>query len=275
MIVAVLVVLGLCFGSFVNALVWRLHKQDKAKAKKQKTKYSIVRGRSQCVDCGHVLSAIDLLPVLSWLAQAGKCRYCKKPISWQYPLVELLTAGLFVFSYIFWPVALVGILPVVSFGLWLALLVGLMALVVYDLRWMLLPNKIVFVLLGVASAFALCQILQADSGRAILDTALGVLVGGGLFFVLFHASSGRWIGGGDVKLGFVLGLVLASPTKAGLMLFLASLLGTLFSLPFMLARKISPTTRIPFGPFLIIATIITLFFGQSLIDWYAETFLGL
>src|SRR5580700_9634934 len=119
MIIVVLAVLGLCLGSFVNALVWRLHEQSnpkqKTKNKKQKAKQlsanelSILRGRSMCPDCHHQLAAKDLVPVISWLDLRGKCRYCHRPISIQYPLVELATAGLFVFSYFFWPLAFNGV----------------------------------------------------------------------------------------------------------------------------------------------------------------------
>ena len=99
MVVVLLVLLGLCFGSFVNAFVWRFHMQASAKTKIAKAKYSIVRGRSVCVDCKHQLASKDLLPVVSWLALKGKCRYCKKPIHWQYPLIELITARVLWYSY--------------------------------------------------------------------------------------------------------------------------------------------------------------------------------
>ena len=103
MIIAVLAVLGLVFGSFVNAFAWRLHEQESLLEKKKKpsakqlAKLSIVKGRSMCPECKHELAAKDLIPVFSWITLKGKCRYCGKPISWQYPAVELATALLFVF----------------------------------------------------------------------------------------------------------------------------------------------------------------------------------
>src|SRR3989344_8576881 len=124
--------LGLILGSFVNALVWRTYK-----------KKAILKGRSQCVHCGHQLAPADLVPVLSWLVLGSRCRYCKKNISVQYPLVELGTAAVFAMSYVLWPVDLVGG-QWVLFTTWLAVSVGLLALAVYDLRFMLLPNKILY-----------------------------------------------------------------------------------------------------------------------------------
>ncbi len=274
MVVVLLVLLGLCFGSFVNAFVWRFHMQASAKTKIAKAKYSIVRGRSVCVDCKHQLASKDLLPVVSWLALKGKCRYCKKPIHWQYPLIELITAILFVASYLFWPNNLNSLVTVANFGLWLVLLVGFMFLVVYDLRWMILPNKVVLTLGVVALLFVLSIVIDQGS-RVILQAILGSIVGGGLFWLLFEVSKGRWIGGGDVKLGFVLGLLLASPLNAAIMLFVASLLGTIVSLPMMLGKKITPSTRIPFGPFLLVATVLVQLFSANMINWYVQTFFNL
>src|SRR5690606_2157613 len=103
MIIIFLAILGLCVGSFVNALVWRLRMQESSGKKKSDRKMSISRGRSMCPHCRHELSAVDLVPVFSWLFLGGKCRYCRKPISKQYPLVELVTSILFIASYVFWP----------------------------------------------------------------------------------------------------------------------------------------------------------------------------
>ena len=98
LLIVIFFVLGVCFGSFVNALVWRIHEQSKPKKKRAASdkELSVVSGRSMCPNCKHTLSTKDLLPVISWLTLGGKCRYCSKPISWQYPSVEMLTALLFV-----------------------------------------------------------------------------------------------------------------------------------------------------------------------------------
>ncbi len=270
----VLFTVGLCMGSFVNALVWRLYQQSKS-AKQQKLKpkdLSIVHGRSMCVHCHHTLGWQDLLPVFSWLSLGGKCRYCKKPISWQYPVVELLTAILFIVSYIFWPSGL-GTQSAVQLGLWLVILVGFMALIIYDLKWMLLPDRIVFPLQGLAALSVFVAFIANPSLEILQAAALGVLCSAGLFYALFQVSDGKWIGGGDVKLGVVLGLLLGGPVNALLMLFIASSIGSLIGLPLMLQGKTKRNMRIPFGPCLIVATIIVYLFGASLIAWYKRQFL--
>jgi leader peptidase (prepilin peptidase)/N-methyltransferase len=279
MIVAALVIVGLCLGSFVNALVWRLHEQEEQASKKQPdkkylTQLSIARGRSMCPHCKHELAGRDLIPVFSWLSLGGKCRYCSKPISWQYPAVELATAGLFVASYIWWPVALTGAQDAV-FMLWLALLVGLMALVVYDLRWLLLPNRIIYPLGAIAGLQAVISIAAAAGPLSTLfNTILAVAVGGGVFYLLFQVSDGKWIGGGDVRLGWLLGLIVATPARSLLLIFVASLGGSLVSLPLLAKGSLKRTSVVPFGPFLIIGAIIVQLFGADVLHWYQQTFIG-
>jgi prepilin signal peptidase PulO-like enzyme (type II secretory pathway) len=277
MIIAVLVVLGLCLGSFVNALIWRVREQSKETGKKSPDskylrKLSIRRGRSMCPHCRHELKPADLIPFFSWLSLKGKCRYCSKPISTQYPIVEVAMALLFVASYTWWPADIRGS-QVILFGLWLPILTGLMALLVYDLRWYLLPNRIVRPLGYLSGLYALAYIVVSDHPlRAVLNTFLAVLAGGGLFYILFQVSKGKWIGGGDVKLGWVLGLLLATPGRSVLMIFLASLLGTAVSVPLLAAHKVKRTSVIPFGPFLIVAAILVHLFGHDILYWYQQTF---
>lgn len=262
-------------GSFVNALVWRLHEQSKAKGLKLKVKdLSILHGRSMCVHCHHTLAWYDLLPVISWLSLNGKCRYCHKPISWQYPLVELLTACLFVFSYAFWPSTIYHLPFTIYFSVWLGLLVILVALSVYDLKWMLLPDKLVAITTFLAVAFVAAKSLtDFNLQTSVFNPIWGVLCIAGLFYALFQISGGKWIGGGDVKLGVPLGLIVGGPINALLVIFIASLLGTVVGIPTLVTAKNKAKARIPFGPFLIAAAIIVFLFGNSLITWYKNQFL--
>lgn len=269
-----MVLLGLCFGSFINALVWRVYMQSKTGSKAKQGKYSITKGRSMCVDCGHTLNTLDLIPVFGWVYLKGKCRYCHKKISLQYPVVEIITAILFLTSYIFWPYEFSNY-GILIFVVWLALLVGMVALVIYDFRWMILPNKIVFKLYGLATIFVVLILVKNFSLENLLNILLSVAIGGGLFYLLFQVSKGKWIGGGDVKLGFVLGALCLKPGNAFLMLFLASLMGVLYIVPGMAIGKVKRTTRIPFGPFLIAGTIVVVLFGEQIIEWYLSKVLML
>jgi prepilin signal peptidase PulO-like enzyme (type II secretory pathway) len=267
----ILIVIGLCFGSFVNALVYRLHKQETTNSKKGSKRYSIVNGRSMCVHCHHMLAWYDLLPLLSWVSLGGKCRYCHKPISWQYPIVELVTALLFVFTYLFWPSILHSPFSILQFAIWLILLTGFMALVVYDLHWMELPDRIVKPLQVTAAAYVLTDAIWLNGGwSAVQGAVLGVACSAGLFYALYQISKGRWIGGGDVKLAVVLGLILGAPSRSLLMIFVASALGTLISLPMLVTGKLHQNSRLPFGPLLITATIIVFLFGAAIIQWYEQ-----
>jgi prepilin signal peptidase PulO-like enzyme (type II secretory pathway) len=276
MISIILILLGLCFGSFVNALVWRIHEQSLPKKKRaaNNKELSVTTGRSMCPNCLHTLAWYDLLPVVSWLSLGGKCRYCHKPISWQYPLVELATAGLFVFSYSFFPSKVYGLSSTVIFSLWLIMLVGFMALAIYDLRWMILPDRIVFPLQVLAVLYILTNFVISRGDWHVLSNALlGFLCSAGLFYVLFQVSKGKWIGGGDVKLAVVLGLLLGGAEEALLMIFVASVLGSVIGIPLLLTKKTNLQGKIPFGPLLITATIVVYLFGASVITWYKRQFL--
>lgn len=264
MAILILLILGLCAGSFVNAFVWRLH-----------NKKDWIKGRSVCIHCKHKLSSADLIPVLSWLWLGGKCRYCNKPISSQYPIVEILVAVAFVFSYIYWPSNLSGV-EILYFALWLVFIVGFTSMALYDLKWMLLPNKILKPLYVLAGVQVAIMVVLADSfSDKLLAVALSFLIGFGLFYALFQISSGKWIGGGDVKLGGLLALVLASPAQMAMTIFSASVLGSAISVPMIISGKAKRNTRIPFGPFLIIGCVIAKLFGDSIINWYQQKIIGL
>jgi prepilin signal peptidase PulO-like enzyme (type II secretory pathway) len=270
--VILLAFLGLIYGSFVNALTWRLHEQAELAGKKGKTvtkrrrALSITKGRSMCPECGHELAPKDLVPVLSWLWLRGKCRYCGKRIP-DSPWVEVASGLVFAVSYLSWPYGFHGV-GLLRFILWLAFLVGFMALSVYDLRWYLLPDKIVFPLTGLAIAQVVAVALWTHSLSALWEPAVGGAVIFGLFWLLFQISGGSWIGGGDVKLALVLGLLAGTPLRAFSVIFFASLIGTLASIPQLLKGKKGLTMRIPFGPALLLGTVIVVLYGDRLATWY-------
>lgn len=281
MLVVVLVIVGMALGSFVNALVWRVHEQQAISGKKHPNqadkhrlkRLSILTGRSMCLSCGHELSVKDLIPVFSWLSLQGKCRYCGAQIP-DSPIAELVVPLLFVASYIYWPWLLSDAVSWAIFILWSACLVGFVALTLYDLRWYLLPNRIVFPLAALGLTYRVLLAVQAGHEwlSVLLGGVYGVILLAGLFYLLFVISHEQWIGGGDVKLAVPLGLLAGGPAAALLVLFLASSGGTLAAVPLLLRGKPLRHARIPFGPFLISATIVAVLFSGSIVGWYTGLF---
>lgn len=272
--------LGLVFGSFAGAQVWRLrHRQlleDKAAGesydKKELTRLEVLKktaspDRSRCLECGHALRWYDLLPLVSWVSTGGVCRYCKKPIGVFEPTIELGTAALFVGSYLLWPYGLTSNLDMLLFIAWLCAIVLMVILFAYDKKWFLLPDRINFSLMAVAMIFAVLRL--AIDGVAVsnmLSLAGSVGIMSGIYLLLYLYSKGRWIGFGDVKLGVGLGLLLGTWQLAFLALFLANLIGTLLVLPGLVRGTMNRQSEIPFGPLLIAGTIISVLLGNLLIE---------
>jgi prepilin signal peptidase PulO-like enzyme (type II secretory pathway) len=250
--------IGLALGSFVGAFTWRLHENK-----------DFVSDRSECEHCHHKLGVLDLVPLLSWITLGGKCRYCRASIGRSAPLLELAMAALFVGSYLVWPLPFDTWQAYVSFGLWLVYLVGLMALLVYDLRWMLLPNVVIFPLIGAAVLESVVRYSLTGEGAVgyLTTTVYGILVLGGLYWALYTFSKGKWIGYGDVKLGVFMGIALGFQ-RSLLALFLANIVGFVVLLPGLMTGKLTRHSRVPFGPFMIIAFMLAFLFGDSIIDWY-------
>jgi len=242
---------GLAVGSFLNCIIYRLEEGE-----------SFLRGRSFCPHCGHILSFGDLIPVLSFLILKGKCRYCSQKISWQYPLVEISTGLLFISL-----LNLTQVRPVYFY----LLLMGcfLIIIFVYDLKHYIIPDKIIYPAIAIAFLYRLFTILNLP---APLE-AEGFLMGGfgilpSVFFLaIIIFSRGKWMGLGDFKLAFFMGLFLGWP-KILVALFLAFLIGAIIGLGLVLSGKKRLQSEVPFGPFLITGTFISLFWGQNIINWY-------
>lgn len=258
MTILILFLYGLVFGSFINALIWRV-----------KNKKNWVSERSICPNCKKELKLQHLVPVFSWIWLKGKCAYCKKPISVQYPAVELLTGLVFAVSYVAWLNEFFG-LEVAIFALWLVISVVLVALTVYDLKWMLLPNSFVLVLTLLSIFLVLLSAYSQRNWVVIIDSIGGAVVLFGIFWCLFQVSKGTWIGGGDVKLAVPLGLIVGSPLLAFLVLFGASILGSIIAIPLLILKRAKVKTQLPFGPFLILATFLVFFWGQQFLNWYSN-----
>ena len=253
-------VLGAVMGSFVGAMTWRM-----------KTHKDWVKGRSECEHCHHQLAVIDLIPILSYITLAGKCRYCRKSIGRTAILLELGGGAAFLISALLFPSAMLSTWTnplealnttnswlALAFGLWLVAVVIMLALFVYDARWRLLPNKLVFPLIVVSfvlSAVIWVGVKGVDFTTWLINLGLGMLPIAGVYGLLYLLSNGRWIGLGDVKLGIAIGCLV--PWWGGvIVLFLSNLISTLVSVPGLIKHKIKGSTEIPFGPYLIIATFI-------------------
>jgi prepilin signal peptidase PulO-like enzyme (type II secretory pathway) len=241
-------ILGLCVGSFLNCVVYRLE-QEKS-----------LGGRSFCPRCKHTLGWKDLLPVFSWVFLVGKCRYCKGKISWQYPLVELATGFLFLLVYAIFGQNLVYLLFL------LYIVCVFVVIFVYDLKHYLIPDKILFPAIAVASMYRIF-----GDFYGLPNYILAVIIGSGFFLIIFLISKGNWMGFGDVKLAILMGLLLGVPNIL-LALFLAFFLGAIIGLMLMAQKKKGLRSEIPFGPFLILGTFLSIFWADKIIQWYLNFF---
>jgi len=189
-------VLGLVIGSFLNCIIFRL-----------KIGEGFWIGRSHCLYCNHNLGVKDLIPVISFSCQKGKCRYCSKKISWQYPIIELVTAILFALAG--WFHLDVGL----NINIWLLLrdwifISFLIIIFVYDLKYYLILDKVIWPVAVLALVFNLGLDFSLST---FYNLALSAVVGGGFFLIQYLVSKGKWLGGGDVRLGFLMGLMLGWP----------------------------------------------------------------
>lgn len=258
LIVTMVAVYGLLVGSFLNAWVWRLHTHRK-----------VSKGRSMCPHCKATLRWYELIPVVSWLALRGKCRTCHKPISWQYPAVELTHALLWVglLSFIS-PHGWLGWLQLI---MWCGLASLLLAAFVYDARWMLLPDAFMVPATVLAVILAMLTAFDAGSVAALWSQLLATAVFAGVFFLVWFFSGGSWLGDGDIWLAAIMGLVL-STTQLVVAIFVAFNLGAIVGLGLIAMHKKTRKSHIAFGPFLIIGLFTGLFFGEALLNWYLGIF---
>jgi leader peptidase (prepilin peptidase)/N-methyltransferase len=278
-----LVLIGLCFGSFAGAMVWRLRArqlvEDKAAGEpvnakelarlEKLTKKDALHDHSQCLYCSYTLRWYDLIPLFSWLSLGGKCRNCRHKIGRMEPLIELGVAVFFVISYTFWPYGLTTTLEIARLMIWLAAGVSLAILFVYDLKWFLLPDRINFTLIGLGAVTSAIAVIEAkDHIATILSIVTAAIILSGLYFVLYVISKGRWIGFGDIKLGLGLALLLADWRLAFIALFAANLIGCLIVIPGMIRGNLKRDSHISFGPLLILGTVVAQFVGLYLIGTY-------
>jgi len=250
-------VFGLCIGSFLNCLIYRLEIEK------------TLKGRSFCPHCKHTLSWKDLIPVFSFAILGGKCRYCKNKISWQYPAVEFATAIIFLLIWhaeIASPgLAIIAMTAPINLLFLFYIAASLVAIFVYDLKHYLIPDKILIPAIIIAAAY---RILDP---RLLLNYFWAAVIASGFFLVIYLLSGGRAMGFGDVKLAILMGILLGISNTL-LALFFAFVIGAIIGIIAILLNKKSLKSEIPFGPFLIFGTFVALFWGSKIIVWYFNIF---
>ena len=238
---------GLCVGSFLNVLIYRL------------PHFLTIAGRSFCPKCKKRILWQDNIPLVSFILLGGKCRFCHSPISFQYPLVELGTGILTVF--LFWFYSYNFFYLIFNLLIFYALIV----VFVSDWRYQIVPDQVIYPAIGIS----LAKLAIFDGFR--LNFFLSGFGAGLFFLILYFATFQKGMGMGDVKLAFLMGLILGFP-KIILALYLSFLTGAFFGVILILVGKKRFGEHVPFGPFLCGATFISLFWGEEIIKWLTAHF---
>lgn len=236
-------VVGAASGSFLNVVVERTRAER-----------SFWRGRSACPHCGRQLRWFELVPVMSWVALGGRCRSCRRRLTIQYLVLELLAAALFLLVWLNFGWSWTTVVGWVVAGM-------MLALATYDAKWSLLPDEWSYILAGAGAVAAWL------GGVAGLDILIGAIVGAGFFAAQWVGSRGRWVGSGDILLGLALGTLLGW-RMFGLALLLGYLSGAFIAAIQILRRKLSLENSMPFGPYLLGGGFVAWLYGQEIVDWY-------
>lgn len=264
-------IIGTILGSFIKTLA------DRSLEEKS------LNGRSRCPNCKHKLSVVDLIPLVSFIFLQGRCRYCHKSISWQYPIIEIVMGALV--AYLFWQNAPAVLYFSVTNSWWVLglqllfkifLISALVTLAITDLKQMLIPDRIVLpaifitliylLILGGYNSIAISYPGAIQSLTPYLLSAVSIWL---FFMAIILVTRGRGMGGGDSKLGALIGLSLGFPLSL-LAIMLAFFLGAGVALILVATGKRHFGQTLPFGPFLVAGTLIALFWGSTILDWYLK-----
>ncbi len=244
-------IIFLLIGSFLNVCIYRIPKGQ-----------SISYPPSHCPKCDNSLKVIDLIPILSYLILKGRCKYCKERISRQYPIVELLTAIILTLIYIKFNLSIFFI----KYSL-LSLLLIVISFIDYYHK--IIPDKLI--VLGLLIGISL-HILYPNLDE-LINSAIGLSIGGGIFLMIAVLTNGA-MGGGDIKLMGMLGFMLGWKWIL-LITLLSFIIGAIISVALMILGLKSRKDYIPFGPFIAIATFITILYGNNIINFYLNTIINL
>lgn len=244
-------ILGSVIGSFLNVCIYRVPRR-----------LSIVTPSSRCPSCNTPIRPLDNIPIISFLFLGGRCRVCKARISLRYPLVEFLNASLYVL--VLWRYGIEW-----NTLVYCILCSALIVITFIDLDFQIIPDRIT--LPGIPIGLLAGSLLLPDpfmryTALGLKSSIIGFFAGGGLFYVIAVLSRGG-MGGGDIKLMAMLGSFMGWKSVL-LTTFLGSFAGAFLGLFLMLFRGKGRKTKIPFGPFLALGAIVTLFCGQEILYWY-------
>ena len=249
MIAVFIFIIGLSVGSFLNVLIWRIPKGE-----------NFIKGGSKCPHCGHILSWRDLIPLASFFFLKRKCRYCRQPISWRYPLIELLT-GIIFLSFFFSVFGNQLLVTNYQLPIWLAVISLLIVLVFIDFDYFIISDKILIGLFLISLAEQLFLNKPLSIGRNLLTGgAVGLI-----FFLVYLATNAYYSGGGmglgDVKLVGLLGFIFGFPAILPI-IYLALAGSLLAAIILILFFKGGLKSKLPFGSFLGGAAIVFIIFNQ-------------
>jgi leader peptidase (prepilin peptidase)/N-methyltransferase len=250
-------IFGLLAGSFLNVCIYRIPRGE-----------SIVWPSSHCTSCGSNLKPIDLVPVFSFLFLKGRCRYCKEKISIRYPLIELLTSGIFISLFLKFGISLEFIVSIFFMAI-------LIAVFFIDMDNQIIPNELVIAGLIIGVLLVATEIIfkiNAFGNIHWWDHLLGIIPG--TVFLLLVALLGMLLyktedvmGMGDVKIFAPIGLILGWKLCI-VALFISIFLGGITSVILILLKIKDRKDLIPFGPFIVAGTFITFLFGSIILEWY-------
>jgi prepilin signal peptidase PulO-like enzyme (type II secretory pathway) len=254
---------GAVIGSFTNCFIWRLFKDES------------LMGRSYCPECRKQIHWYDNVPVLSFILLRGHCRHCRKNIIWQYPIVEISTSLLFaaVFYFaaksmalsssidsLFWAMSDPHFVLRLVRDLFIVFIFTVVF--IYDLRWYLVPDK------AVLPAVIILLVINIFLGFIWWKILLAALVGAVFFLIQFVISKGKWIGGGDIRLGLLIGAAFGRLDFLALILMMSYFIGSVVGITLISLKKKGWKSEVPLGVFLAMASLISLFFGDNIINWY-------
>lgn len=246
-------ILGMLIGSFINCLAWRLYKEE------------TILGRSYCPKCLSGIKWYDNIPVLSFLILKGKCRSCSKKISWQYPLVELVTGLLFYLAFLFFG-------PSPLFLLKSLIIIAILVLVfIFDFRWYLIP---VSALLWGGAAVIILGFLTFNQniGYYLFALVATIALAAVFFGAQYLITRGKGLGEGDIWLGMFLGAAFTNVLELTVAILSAYFIGATVGVGLLITGNKKWSSKLPLGVFLSIGAIISLFWGQQIASWYLGLF---